>query len=275
MRHLTVYLIIIVFLSTTIIRGQGAIGDTPQLLENLYSRLLKSSYDNDRIQINDSIKSIIDSYVESDTVFTHRFDSLRYLGQITSPDSLLKIISWNLVLRNSPGRYFCYLIKRHEPGKDNSIYRLTATYSEDPVMTDTLYTEPDWYGALYYDIKPLVVNNKRLWILLGINYGNLMIARKIIDVLSFKNEDSPIFGKKWFDTGEEIRFRDVFEYAATGMMSLRFNSDSSIVFDHLVPFSPAQSRDRQFYGPDYSSDAYNLKDGLWKLTINVDARNTE
>ena len=44
----------------------------------------------------------------------------------------------------------------------------------------------------------------------------------------------------------EIKFRDVFEYASNAMMSLRFRSDSSIVFDHLVPFSPAQKDDRQY-----------------------------
>ncbi len=74
---------------------------------------------------------------------------------------------------------------------------------------------------------------------------------------------------------EGIEFRAVFEYASNAMMSLRFRSDSSIVFDHLVPFSPSKKDDHQFYGPDYSFDAYNYKDGLWKLTINVDARNQE
>jgi hypothetical protein len=59
------------------------------------------------------------------------------------------------------------------------------------------------------------------------------------------------------------------------MMSLRFTSDKSIVFDHLVPFSPAMKDDRQYYGPDYSYDAYHFENGLWKLMINVDARNKE
>ena len=54
------------------------------------------------------------------------------------------------------------------------------------------------------------------------------------------------------------------------MMSLRFRSDSSILFDHLVPFSPSRLNDRQYYGPDYSFDAYNFENGMWKLKINVD-----
>ena len=275
MRRIILYLILITSISTSMAKGQKTLNDTPQVLEKLYGRLVNNFVDNDRIRINDSIRLIIDSYVESDTIFNHRFTNLRYLGQITSPDSLLKIITWNLVLRSGPSRYYCYFIRKPESGKEIRIYRLTATYRENPVMTDTIYTESDWYGALYYDLKPCITNNKRCWVLLGIDYGNSFISRKIIEVLSFTPENSIIFGKKWFVSGEEIKFRDVFEYASNGMMSLRFKSDSSIVFDHLVPFSPAQQDDRQYYGPDYSYDAYNFENDFWRVTINVDARNKE
>lgn len=275
MRRVIVYLIIITSISTSMAKGQITANDAPQVLEKLYGRLINNFDDNDRLRINDSIRLIIDSYVASDTVFNHRFTNLRYLGQITSPDSLLKIITWNLVLRSGPSQYFCYFIRKPEAGKENKFYRLSATYREEPVMTDTIYTEPDWYGALYYDIKPYIINNKLCWVMLGIDYGNPFITRKIIEVLSFTPENSIIFGRKWFASGEEIKFRDVFEYASNGMMSLRFSSDSSIVFDHLVPFSPALKDDRQYYGPDYSYDAYNFENGLWRLTINVDVRNKE
>ena len=213
--------------------------------------------------------------MKSDTVFNHRFINLRYLGQVTSPDSLLKIITWNLVLKDSPSRYFCYFIRKQKPGKENIVYRLTTAYRGNQVITDTIYTESDWYGALYYDIKPFIIDEMQCWVLLGINYGNPFISRKIIDVLSFTKEDSIIFGRKWFVSGERTKFRDVFEYASNGMMSLRFSSDSSIVFDHLVPILPEQMDDRQYYGPDYSYDAYNLENGFWRLKINVDARNKE
>jgi hypothetical protein len=275
MRSVILYLILFISLSTGIAKSQISAKDTPQVLEELFSRLVDNYNDTDRIRINDSIRLIIDGYVKSDTVFSHRFTNLRYLGQIMSPDSLLKIITWNLVLENAPGRYFCYFIRKQEPGESNKICRLSASYNENPVKTDTIYTEPDWYGALYYDLKPYKTNDKSCWVLLGIDYGNSFISRKIIEVLSFAPDNSIIFGRKWFASGEEIKFRDVFEYASNAMMSLRFKSDSSIVFDHLVPFSASHKDDRQYYGPDYSFDAYNFKNGLWKLIINVDARNKE
>jgi hypothetical protein len=185
----------------------------------------------------------------------------------------LKIITWNLVLENEPGRYFCYFIRRDSAGKENKVYSLSARYNENPVKTDTTYSIHNWYGALYYDLKPYVTDNKPCWVMLGLDYGNPYISRKIIEVLSFMPQDSIVFGRKWFSPGEGIKYRAVFEYASNAAMSLRFKSDSSIIFDHLSPFSPAKKDDRQYYGPDYSVDAYNFDDGLWKLAINVDVRN--
>jgi hypothetical protein len=275
MRPSISYFILLIFISVSVANGQVTTNDTPKVLEKLYSRLVSNYNDTDRIRINDSVRTIINSYVTSDTVFTHKFKNLRYLGQITSTDSLIKIITWNLVLINSPGRYYCYILRRQPELKKNMIYRLEAEYNESQVKTDTTYNEDDWYGALYYDIRPVINDNLQYWMLLGIDYGNSFISRKIIDVLSFSDAGSIIFGKKWFDSGDKLKFREVFEYASNAMMSLRFGSDTSVVFDHLVPFSPSLKNDRQYYGPDYSYDAYYLENGLWKLKINVDARNKE
>lgn len=275
MRQKILYLIILLNLTISFLNAQTSPDNSSQILEKLYSRLVNNYVDNDRIRINDSITSIIDSYVKSDTVFNHRFTNLRYLGQITSPDSLIKIITWNLVLGDHPGRYFCYIIRRQDSISQNLVCKLMTDYTESPVKTDTLYYKSDWYGALYYDIRPYLSGSNKCWILLGIDYGNPLISRKIIDVLSFSKDGSIVFGKKWFVSGEELKYRDVFEYASNGMMSLRFRTESLIVFDHLVPFTPAAKNDRQFYGPDYSYDAYSFKDGRWNLTINVEVRNKE
>lgn len=274
MRRIILWIVFIAFISAGIANGQST-NDTPEILEKLYSRLVNNFDDNNRIQINDSIRLIIDGYVESDTVFNHRFTNLRYLGQITSPDSILKIITWNLLLTSSPSRYYCYFIRKMGQKNKNIIYRLTTNYNEIPVSTDTVCSLSDWHGALYYDLKPYLINGTKCWILLGIDYGNPFITRKIIDVLSFAPDNSIIFGKKLFSSGEGLKFRDVFEYASNGMMSLRFSTDSSIVFDHLVPFSPELKDNRQYYGPDYSYDGYFFKNGLWTFTLNVDARNKE
>ena len=275
MRTISLYFILFVLVSTGNAKSQVSADEAPLVLEDLFDRLVNNYNDKDRIGINDSIRMILDGYVRSDTVFAHRFNNLRYLGQITSPDSLLKIITWNLVLENEPDWYFCYFVRREESEKGNKIYRLSARYNELPIKTEEIYTASDWYGALYYDLRRIVVDNKPAWVILGIDYGNTAISRKIIDVLSFTPEDSIVFGRKWFASDEEIKYRVVFEYASTATMALRFGTDSSIVFEHLIPISPSLKDNRQYYVPDYSFDAYNFENGIWKLTINVDARNRE
>ncbi len=73
----------------------------------------------------------------------------------------------------------------------------------------------------------------------------------------------------------ETKYREVLEYSSSAVISLRFVSDKSIVFDHLVPISPVYKGKKENYGPDYSSDAYNFEKGMWRLKLNIDARNKE
>jgi hypothetical protein len=255
--------------------GQGQdLYETEDKLQTLFTHLVSYSDDNMRIGANDSIRSIIDEYVRLDTVFNHRFQSLRFLGQITSPDSLMKIVTWNMLLENGKGNYFCYFIKKNSNGK-NLICTLDAPYTEKGIRIDTIYQKSDWYGALYYDVRPCKFKNEECWILLGLDYGNPLISRKIIDVLSFNDKGSPVFGKKWFEDEGKLVFRKVFEYSSTATMTVRFTSDNSIVFDHLVPIAPEMKDNHQYFGPDYSYDSIVFKDGLWRFFLNVDVRNKQ
>lgn len=273
MKHKYLYIFLFLILSSGISKSQIPEKDTSTKLEELFDKLVGNYDDSLRIKLNDSIRLIIDGYVRSDSVFTHKFTNLRYLGQIMSPDSLIKIVTWNLVLENQPGKYFCYFVRKPDQGRSNQIYTLSTSYKGESVRTDTTYTVSDWYGALYYDLRPVLIDNKPVWVMLGIDYGNPVISRKIIEVLSFKPDGTLVLGKKWFDSGKDLNFRAIFEYASNAMMSLRFRSDNSIVFDHLAPSSPSKKDNHEFYGPDYSFDGYNYKDGIWKLEINVDVRN--
>jgi len=270
-------LLIALFLigSTSIAMTAADQPDVSVTLEKLFTRMLKSTGDEEKLRINDSIRLIVRSYASSDTVFLHSFEKIRNLGQITSPDSLLKIITWNLFLGDGTNRYNLYIIRRTEPEALNRIYTLTGEFSEVPVKTDVTYSESDWYGALYYEIRPLISDNQTYYILLGLGFGNSLLSRKIIEVLSFQEDGTLLFGMEWFQAGRTLKYREVIEYASTAATTLRFFSDSMIVFDHLVPVSPEYINDRRYYVPDYSYDAYEYLNGLWRLRINVDVRNKQ
>ncbi len=273
MKTIIICIIILFSLSTGIVTAQVPATGMPLTLEKLFNRLSTVPDDSSRLRINDSIKAIIEEYVASDRIFKDTFHNLRYLGQISSPDSSIKIITWNLVLSDQPGKYFCYFIRRSPRGQPNKIFSLKSSYKKEEILTDTVYSSSEWYGALYYDIRPFLKGNGKQWILLGINYSNPQMTRKIIDVLSFTTDDNLIFGKKVFESGGKLSYRHVLEYSARATITLRFQSDKTIVFDHLVPVPPTGNDERIYNGPDYSYDEFVLKKDLWHLEINIDVRN--
>jgi hypothetical protein len=269
-----------IFILAFSLSGYSAMGQDQyyvkgEILEKLFRRIADTLPDEQKIASNDSIKTYVAEYAQDDSVFSHRFENLRFLGQITSPDSSLKILTWNLLLRNRRGKYFSFIIKKGGEGQRNKVFSLSSDYNEKPEKTDTIYSPADWYGALYYDIRPFMVNNRKFYVLLGLDYGNPLVSRKIIEVLDFSDDNSLRFGKKWFEVPGGKAYRVVFEYSSAATMTLRFNSAASIVFDHLVPFSPEMVNDRQYFGPDYSYDSYSLVKGVWKFSLNVDVRNNQ
>jgi hypothetical protein len=275
MKRICIFLTFFLFLMSDCLYCQTNSGLIAGDLEGMFRRIRENLSSPEKLAVNDSIKTIIESYAASDSVFKHRYSNLRFLGQITSPDSLVKIITWNLILENGVNRYFCYFIRRPLNGGKNIIYKLSGLYNEATIRSDTIYSESNWYGALYYDIRPFVTGKETCYILLGLDYGNSFITRKLIDVLSFGPGNSLVFGKKCFTDGTILIPRIVFEFSATAVMTLRFYTDKSIVFDHLSPSLPKFKDNRQFYGPDFSYDSYNLENGLWRFKSNIDIRINE
>lgn len=268
----SLFIISVTLLTSAIsLTGQTTAISAEKKLAGLFTRLAAFNDDSSKLAVNDSITSIIDSYVSSDSVMKHTLQGVKYLGQITDGNHQMKIIAWNLILNESKSRYYCYFI--NNSGKVPVVRKLTAIYNEETVRTDTQYSEENWYGALYYDLKAIRKDRKTYWILLGIDYGNPSVTRKIIDVLNFSPDGQVQFGDKIFESGKVLKYREVLEYSSEAVISLKFLNDRTIVFDHLVPMSPRLKGQKEFYGPDFSYDSYTLEKGIWKFESNIDVRN--
>jgi len=246
----------------------GQSKDLSFVLLNLYDRILFTSSDVEKERLNDSIISIVDGYAASDSVLSHRFSSLRYMGQTSSSDGRFKILTWNLILRDGTNRYFCYLIRKLRKGKGNKVTKLTGENSLEEIGTGRTYSAADWYGALYYAIEPC----RKDYVILGLDFGSEMVSRKVIDVISFTPDGEVIFGKDFFIRDNEKKFREVIEYSSESIVTLRFNSPKTIVFDHLDTFSTGDGNEKSL-GTGLSTDGYIYKKGIWKFTTGIDARN--
>ena len=225
------------------------------------------------MRLNDSVRLIIGSYAESDSVFTHRFENLRFLGQIIAPDRKLKIITWNVFMQNSPNRYYCYIINRGEKKKANTIRVLTGMNREEPVRQDIVYTPENWYGALYYAIQPFRNNKKVYYVVLGFDYGNLKVSRKIIDILSFSQDGNVSLGLDCFVRDKETKLREVLEYSPEGIVSLRMEDNKTIVFDQPAMIKTGHGDGQELSAAGIFLNGYVLRKGMWEFVSGLDLKN--
>lgn len=186
--------------------GQKSPSDLSYILEDLYSRIVNTNDDIERLRLNDSVIILVEGYVKSDSATRHKLD-VRNLGQIDSPDRKLKIINWNLALRDGSNKYLLYIIRYGKKGYQDTVYKLTGGNSIKPILTDVIYSEDNWYGAVYYDIQPFKTGNDVGYLILGIDFGNTYITRKIIDVLSFNGKGEISFGRNCFQRDKDLRSR--------------------------------------------------------------------
>lgn len=273
MKKYSCILLILSIISYFPVNGQTDASDITLILEDLYTRITASGDDNEKIRLNDSVNLIIGNYARSDSVFTHKYDNLRYLGQILSPDKKVKIITWNLFLINSPNRYFCYFIKKGKKDKSDTVYFLTGTNRTEQIRTDITYTTGNWYGALYYDILPFKFNKKINYILLGFDFGNIDVSRKIIDVLTFTPENNLQFGLACFIKEGKNISREVIDYSPEGIVTLRLESKKMIVFDQLSKISTGHGDGSEMSGAGISFDGYVFKKGYWRFVPDIDVKN--
>lgn len=83
-------------------------------------------------------------------------------------------------------------------------------------------------------------------------------------------EGKVFFGAPLFKEDKKIKYRKVLQYNANAIVTLKFHPEKNlIVFDHLVPPSPANEGKQWTYIPDGDYDYYKIKRGKFIFGNNV------
>lgn len=215
------------------------------------------------------IKTLV-SALKTPNSFLYKFDSLKTISVLNSPDNRFRIFSWHIA--NDDGSYRFYGAIQMNTGGALKLYPLDDYSPLIAHPEDTVTDNTKWYGAQYYNIIPVQGSNPH-YILLGWKGYTDRSTKKVIDVLSFKN-DKPVLGMPVFVSKDKKRSRVVFQYTRQASMLLRYvPGENLIVFDNLAP-PDKKSKDRpETYGPDLSYNGYRLKNGRWELAEDLDMRN--
>lgn len=243
-------------------------------IQNFFSELLFSKTDTEKNAASNKIYKALKSVLISPESFRYSFDSLPYLGKVTSEDSLVRVFTWNIQYLD--GTYTYYGFVQHYFPRVNTVelHTLTDKSSEQTFSDATTFTAENWSGALYYDIILTKSRKQTYYTLLGWDGNNLLTSKKIIDAVTFNKGGKPVFGAPVFNTPEGLKYRIMFEFANRASMMVRYFKDKEmIVCDHLSPADPKYKGIYQYYGPDFSYDTYILENGIWNYEADIDFKN--
>ena len=239
-------------------------------LSTMQKKVFFSKTDTAKFRANAKFFHLMEEVLLNNLSFYYPFDSLKEVNRLVSPDKKFRLITWSIPNKDGNYFYFGLLQAMHPKTKKYEVYELTD--KSNTVKNPETYQSDNtkWFGMLYYSIIPC----GDYYTLLGWDGNDKLISRKFIDVLSFKKDGTPLFGKEVFKMPKKFPKRIMFEFNAQVVMTLRYNQEaSSIIFDHLTPKESYLEGQAQFYGPDFSYDAFVFRRGKWEFEEEVNAKN--
>ncbi|OKS87022.1 hypothetical protein [Mucilaginibacter polytrichastri] len=240
-------------------------------LKHLGYKMINNEEDVERKSANYDFIKTLTATLKLPGSFGFKFDSVKTVSIITSPDDRFRIFSWHVM--NQDGSYRFYgTIQINTGTAPLEMYPL-ADYS--PFIAnpqDTVTDNTHWYGAQYYQIIPVNAANP-YYVLLGWKGNTVKSTKKVIEVLSFKN-GKPVLGLPVFTDKLGSKNRVVFEYSRQVSMMLKYLPEQhTIIFDHLSPPDKRFKDKPDTFGPDLSYDNYRLQNAVWIFQENIDLRN--
>lgn len=263
------------FAQQTLLVDDRSIKNNEQSIKHLGDSILKGSTDSIRIACNTDLKNELKNMLQSPNTFNYPFDSLKNISKIKSDDGRVRIYTWILPTDSGSRYQFFGFIQYSNPKK--KIFKLIELNES---VTDTLtvlkksLTADNWFGALYYKIVEVKNKETVYYTLLGWKGNDTKTTKKIIDVLTFKN-DVAVFGAPILQYERKMQNRIVFEYNAQTSMLLHWDEKiNQIVFDYLAPANAAFKNQMQTYGATFVYDGLKWNKGKWNYTHDVNAENS-
>lgn len=198
--------------------------------------------------------------------FYYPFDSLKTISILYPPDSTFRIFTWQMMINENVVRQHGAIQMRTYDGS----LKIFPLIDKSDVTTNTLDTignNKGWIGAIYYKIIQKRSSNQNYYTLLGYDENNIRSTKKIIEVLSFPN-DEPVFGGRYFSYEDDRDFktstsRYIMEFKKDAGPRLNYDADMDIIMvEHLVSESGEPNKKWTYVG-DGDYEGFRWRNGKW------------
>lgn len=254
----------------------------------------------ERYQANEDFMNLLESVLNEPGSFDFAWDSVRNFSVLKAPDGKFKIFTWALERNDRVVENFGFIQVQNVSRGKYVVYPLTDKRSNIDYPQSFVGNQNNWYGAVYYKIIPLKTESRTYYTLLGFNGNNLFTNQKIIDILYFKSNGSPIFGAPVFKkyTSSKVS-RIIFEYSKNATFSLKFERQSydvstgkrdpkthrvvyeqktadMIIFEQLIPMEDGLEGIATYQVPESSlNQGFVQENGKWQFLTSVKGRNPD
>jgi len=198
--------------------------------------------------------------------FYYPFDSLETISKLIAPDSSFRIFTWQMMVNENMVRQHGAIQMRTSVGS-LKLFPLIDKSDITINLADTFANNKGWIGAVYYKIVQTKSGTQNYYTLLGYDENNIRSNRKIIETLSFSN-DEPLFGGRLFSFEEDAVFkpavgRYILEYKKNAGARLTYDNDLNLViFEHLES-ETGEPKKKWTYIPDGDYEGFKWKNGKW------------
>jgi hypothetical protein len=200
--------------------------------------------------------------------FYYPFDSLTTISRLYSPDSLFRIFTWQ-VSRDADLHRRHGAIQMRTADGSLKLFPLIDRSIVIQSQEDTVTNNEWWIGAIYYKVIKKVYNNKNYYTLFGYDENSIRSTKKRIEVLTFDEKGSPVFGGKYFtfekDTiNKPVQSRYTIEYKKNGNGRILYDDElDMIIYDHLISESNEPAK-KFTYIPDGDYEGFKWVNGKWQ-----------
>lgn len=212
--------------------------------------------------------------------FSYPFDSLVTISHLYAPDSSFRIFTWQVM------KDFTYYrqkgaIQFHT--KDGSL-KLIPLYDASPFTdnpADSMRTNQQWIGAVYYNIIQKSFNNKNYYTLLGYDENDARSTKKWMDVLTFDEDNRPVFGSRFSYPTEENKppqsaYRFSLEFKKGANAKLNYDPELDMITFAKLTSEIGDPTSHYTYIPTGSFEGFKWVNGKWvyvPVVREVDPRN--
>ncbi|MCQ2279868.1 MAG: hypothetical protein MJZ49_03570 [Bacteroidales bacterium] len=167
-------------------------------LDRLRAEAMTARTEVERYSLNDDFMNLLVLTLDEDNSFKFGWDSVKNFSVLTSPDNLFKIFTWFIYKDDFTVENFGFIQVYNDGRKKYVVYPLFDRRVVMDYPQTTVGNQNKWFGAVYYNMIPLKTKNRTYYTLLGWNGNDLFTNQKVIEVLYFKSDMTPVFGANVF-----------------------------------------------------------------------------